>query len=205
MGGFAGGDKYKVNNIIFKFAVDSHGLFDCEEAAMKVAGHDLKGLISYYNLEMGNMHFPLMALVDYLGYRLIALSVLPISNETIVYGSADAGKTIHNSSPEFSKIMQKAAVRLNLKTHIVGKDPSEQVLLSSAGDIEGHISNNTCYLLDFSRTFPPSTYQPEFVSFASIPLFSSFLLPFVPFLLPFSLLFFGFYSFFPHFLAILLL
>ena len=41
IGGFAGGDKYIVNNILFKFAVDSHNLFDCEEAAHKVAGHDL--------------------------------------------------------------------------------------------------------------------------------------------------------------------
>src|SRR3990167_1336523 len=40
IGGFAGGDKYIVNNILFKFAVDSHNLFDCEEAAIKVAGHD---------------------------------------------------------------------------------------------------------------------------------------------------------------------
>ena len=41
IGGFAGGDKYIVNNIMFKFAVDSHNLFDVEEAAIKIAGHDL--------------------------------------------------------------------------------------------------------------------------------------------------------------------
>lgn len=41
IGGFAGGDKYIVNNILFKFAVDSNNMFDCEEAAHKIAGHDL--------------------------------------------------------------------------------------------------------------------------------------------------------------------
>ena len=41
IGGFAGGDKYIVNNILFKFAVDSQNLFDSEEAAHKIAGHDL--------------------------------------------------------------------------------------------------------------------------------------------------------------------
>jgi hypothetical protein len=41
MGGYAGGDKYLVNNIMFKFAVDSKGLFDSDEAAIKVAGHEL--------------------------------------------------------------------------------------------------------------------------------------------------------------------
>ena len=63
IGGFAGGDKYIVNNILFKFATDSNGLFDTEEAAIKVAGHDLKGLIAYFNLGIADLHFPLMALV----------------------------------------------------------------------------------------------------------------------------------------------
>ena len=41
IGGLAGGDKYLVNNILFKFAVDSHNFFGSDEAAHKVAGHDL--------------------------------------------------------------------------------------------------------------------------------------------------------------------
>ena len=41
LGGVAGGDKYKVNNILFKFARDRHNLFDDEDAALKIAGHDL--------------------------------------------------------------------------------------------------------------------------------------------------------------------
>ena len=126
--------------------------------------HFRKGLISYYNLGL-NIHYPLMALVDYLGYRLIALSVLPISNETIVYGSADAGKHIYNTSATFSKYMSRAAQMLNLKEHKVGKDVENQVTLSSAGDIEGHYENGCYYLLDFSRTFPPCTYNPEYTSF----------------------------------------
>ena len=46
MGGFAGGDKYLVNNIMFKFAVDSKNLFDSDEAAIKVAGHELYVILS---------------------------------------------------------------------------------------------------------------------------------------------------------------
>jgi hypothetical protein len=30
LGGLAGGDKYIVNNIVFKFAVDSHGIYDSD-------------------------------------------------------------------------------------------------------------------------------------------------------------------------------
>lgn len=183
IGGFAGGDKYIVNNILFKFATDSNGLFDTEEAAIKVAGHDLKGLIAYFNLGIADLHFPLMALVDYLGYRLIAMSVLPISKKTIVYGSSDGANTIHNSDPEFSSKMQLSAKLLNLKAHKVGLTKKSSKELYSAGDLEGHHVDGKFYLLDFSRSFPPCSYdtslrnsylfrllRPEFVKNYSKPL-----------------------------------
>ena len=46
----AGGDKYIVRNILFKFAVDSNGLYCGDYGAMKVAGHELKGIIAYFNV-----------------------------------------------------------------------------------------------------------------------------------------------------------
>jgi hypothetical protein len=66
-----GGEKFLVKNILFKFATaeSKHELFDSTEVAAKVAGHDLKGLIQYFNLGVDLLHFPLMVLVDYLGFR----------------------------------------------------------------------------------------------------------------------------------------
>ena len=32
-----------------------------------------------------------MAIVDYLGFRLTAMSVLPVGRDTLVYGTMDAG------------------------------------------------------------------------------------------------------------------
>jgi hypothetical protein len=40
----AGGDKYIVHSILFKFAVDSHGLYGDDAKAAKVAGHELRGM-----------------------------------------------------------------------------------------------------------------------------------------------------------------
>lgn len=34
-----------------------------------------------------------VALIDYKGYRLIAVSMLPIGSNTLVYGASDGGKT----------------------------------------------------------------------------------------------------------------
>jgi len=103
--GYMGGQKYVVHNILFKFAVDYNGLFGNDYSAAKVAGNELRGLISYFNCGIKDLNVPLMALVDYrgilaflifffffsfpmyLGYRLIALSILPVNENTIIYGS----------------------------------------------------------------------------------------------------------------------
>ena len=53
LGGVAGGQKYIVHEILFKFAFDQMGLFKGNNiAAAKVGGHELKGLMSYFSLGM---------------------------------------------------------------------------------------------------------------------------------------------------------
>jgi len=43
VGGIAGGEKYIIHNILFKFAVDDKGVYGGNDAAAaKAAGHDLK-------------------------------------------------------------------------------------------------------------------------------------------------------------------
>ena len=82
-----GGQKFIVHNILFKLAVDYNGLFGNDYAAAKAAGNELRGLISYFNTGISDLNVPLMALVDYRGFRLIAMSILPVGEETIIYGS----------------------------------------------------------------------------------------------------------------------
>ena len=40
---------------------------------------------------LSGLRVPLMALVDYLGFRLTAMSLLPVGSDTLVYGTMDAG------------------------------------------------------------------------------------------------------------------
>lgn len=54
-----------MNNILFKFAINHSNLYADDSAAAKVAGLELKSLISYLNCEISELHYPLMALVDY--------------------------------------------------------------------------------------------------------------------------------------------
>lgn len=37
---------------------------------------------------------------DYRGFRLVAQALLPIGDDTLVYGSSDAGATVRNGSEE---------------------------------------------------------------------------------------------------------
>ena len=168
VGGLAGGEKYIVHNVLFKFAIDSHGIMGSDYAAAKVAGNELKGLISYFNCGIHELRVPLMALVDYMGFRLVAMAYLPIAPNTLVYGTNDGGRTIKNDEPELDSLMQKAANHINIKTHICGLvGPSGRrrkgwKMLHSPADIEGHRGfDNHYYVLDFSRVLPPETPDPR--------------------------------------------
>ena len=126
------------------------GLYQGDENAAKAAGHELKGVMGYHSCFLKNFNLPLMAIIDYRGFRLIAMSLLPIKNGRMIYGSADGGLTVHDDNPEFSEKMKIAAKRLNLAGHIVGGKN-----IFAAFDVEGHEADGKFYLLDLARTFPP--------------------------------------------------
>ena len=142
-----------------------------------------------------------MALVDYMGFRVVAMSVLPINNKTLVYGTNDGGVVIHNSNFKLHELMKQAAEIINIKKHICGlRTASGKRLkgwqeLYSPADLEGHCGDDgSFYLVDFARTMPPEApppnnkkrqhlyklLRPEFVKAWDIPLcpdsFSGFIL-----------------------------
>eukprot|EP01087_Luapelamoeba_hula_P015323 TRINITY_DN4566_c0_g1_i12.p1 TRINITY_DN4566_c0_g1~~TRINITY_DN4566_c0_g1_i12.p1 ORF type:complete len:1301 (-),score=219.59 TRINITY_DN4566_c0_g1_i12:10-3912(-) len=193
MGGIAGGEKYVSHNILFKFSRDHLGLYGNDEFAMKATSHEAKGLTAYMNYSLQTkfpytLHFPLFSVIDYKGYRMSACCLLPVTGESLVYGSADGGKTIHEKYQEMNALMKKAARELNIKPHwVVSKDQSapHRCLLAAPGDIEGHRSrtDRRFYVLDTARVFPPQAptrqrgylYQllrPEFVKHHAVPLCS---------------------------------
>ena len=180
IGGIAGGDKFIVQGILFKFSCDPKlrngkylygGNNESQELAMKAAKHELNNLIAFNeakeitkeNLNKQNNFIdlctPLMTLIDYKGYRLIATSVLPLKK--LIYGTDDGGKTIHNDNMyvnnTFSYVLQNG---LHLKEHIVGNKK-----LCGPADLEGHLGyDNRYYVLDYARLLPPESpdrYSPH--------------------------------------------
>eukprot|EP01091_Cochliopodium_minus_P008798 TRINITY_DN2050_c0_g2_i9.p1 TRINITY_DN2050_c0_g2~~TRINITY_DN2050_c0_g2_i9.p1 ORF type:complete len:1349 (-),score=401.15 TRINITY_DN2050_c0_g2_i9:136-4182(-) len=158
IGGIAGGEKYIIQGILFKFAIDFEGIYGGDEGAMKAAGHELNGLMTYFNQNIEGLHVPLMALIDYRGYRVTAISLLPIGKDTIVYGSFDAGNTVYDSEPKVNEMMEKLGKKMNIKGHIVGG--KKKVLIYGPADIEVHKGkgeDERFYVLDFARYMPPQT------------------------------------------------
>jgi hypothetical protein len=154
-GGIAGGQKFHVQQLYFKLAVDDKTLYSREpdwmNAPAKVAGLDLKGLVAYSSCQHEALSFPCMVLIDYLGERLVCMGSLPISeNSTMVFGSSDGGNSVKNSDPVVANAVLECAKKLNL------------ALYSCSGvgvvtfDLEGHVGHDgRNYLLDFSRSMPP--------------------------------------------------
>ncbi len=184
VGGVIGGEKFIVGNVLFKFAIDM-GVFEGDHSsAAKVAGLELQGLRAYYGTQMNGLHFPLMAMIDKKGFRLIASSLLPLKE--LVYGSNDAAHTIFRENAQMNALLEAAGKKLNLKPHMCGMTPEASKLMYSCVDLEGHLGQDgRLYLLDFSRAMPPVTpsrskpnshlfemFRAEFVAKYPIPLCS---------------------------------
>lgn len=157
--GRAGGDKYVYRNILFKFAMDVEldenrgwmygGHSASHERAMKAAANELRGLMHYASLHLKELHFPMMVVIDYKGFRMIAQSVLPIRKETLRYGCSDGGETVIASMDRLNKIMENVGKRLFLAPHFVGGK-----MIFGPGDQEVHEgSDGRFYCIDLARVF----------------------------------------------------
>ena len=183
IGGEEGGEKYVYHGILFKFAVDWKGIYGSDENAMKAADHELKGVMRYAQCE--GLHVPLVAIIDYRGYRLVAESILPFRGKSLHYGSNDGGNTVIKSNEKLSLLMKKAGEQLNVKGHFGGRNENSREFIYGPTDIEGHIgTDKRFYVIDFARVFPPTAekdvaksflyklFRPEFIKSYKIPLSS---------------------------------
>jgi hypothetical protein len=159
VGGAAGGAKFFHDGIFFKFPDNSSALYDSEESMIKALGHELKGMMAYMDCRIKDLHFPLMVLIDYRGWRLLAQSLVPVDHSTLVYGSCDGCKNIRSDNPAFNEKMERAARILNLQSEFVyNYDRQQRICLHSSCDVEGHQGKDgRFYLVDTARVLPPAS------------------------------------------------
>jgi hypothetical protein len=159
VGGIAGGQKYVYDGIFLKFAIDLFGVYGGDYAAAKAANRELHGLKGYYEAMVPGLMVPPMLLIDYRGFRMVATPCLPISKDTLEYGSADGGLTVLKKSKDLNRQMKLAATKMKLKGHIVGTNSPTKIY--GPADIEGHKSDidGLHFVIDTARVAPP--FPPE--------------------------------------------
>jgi hypothetical protein len=163
LGGVAGGKKYIHGGILFKFAEDPQlgssflygGSAPDVGKANKAAGHEQKSSDAICNaaleLQISMLNVPLMTLVDYRGYRVVAMALLPVTKGTLVLGSNDGGETVMNCDEEARETIVRVCDLLGLVQHCVAG-----VMCPGPGDLEIHRgTDGRIYALDFARLFPP--------------------------------------------------
>jgi len=164
-GGVAGGTKFSIHNLFLKYPVDNMlgktflygGNNKNDNYAAKASNHDLNGITHCMiadDLVNPTLNFPLTALIDYQGFRLTVMTTLPISHETLLYGSSDAGKTMYKEK-NIHEHMLCVAKKLNLRPHLSSNEnPTEMAM---CGDIEIHsLKDKSLFGLDMARIFPPA-------------------------------------------------
>lgn len=157
VGGKAGGIKYIWKNIFFKLSLNIDKLYRSDEELIKSFKNEIKGHNFYISNGNPKIRYPLTILIDILGWRIIAKSLLPIGHKTIIYGSSDGGDSIFNESEEFDKLIKQMSNQINITSEYVWENgKSKKVLLHSSCDTEGHKGyDGRFYIVDTARTLPP--------------------------------------------------
>jgi hypothetical protein len=121
---------------------------------------------------VGPIRVPLMVLVDFLGCRLLATSRLPVSRDTLVFGTDDAGgvfaseipKPLHRgpSSATAAAVIGQMAKSMNLAEHFVADMRGALTAVSTCADLEGHRGRDgRLYVLDTARLMPAEAPKDE--------------------------------------------
>ena len=176
-GGVAGGEKFIHNGVFFKFARDWKGLYGGDEFAMKAAALEVNNLRALWlasqravaagsDAAAATLRIPVACQVDYAGYRAVCLSLLPIGAGTLVYGSADAGRSVVADGDAAARVAG-VATQLNLKPHEVAPSGGGRACeLALCADIEVHAGRDgRMYVVDTARVFPPEAPSAHLTAF----------------------------------------
>ncbi|CAI5732860.1 unnamed protein product [Hyaloperonospora brassicae] len=112
---------YVFNNIFFSVSNDGKSIKDAaggEENAYSAANRDLLGVKAFNEADVRGLHTLATTVVDYLGVRVIAQSLIPgilmgDAASKLVYGSVDHGKTIATTS-KMHALMLEAGSKLHI-------------------------------------------------------------------------------------------
>ncbi|KAL8729705.1 MAG: hypothetical protein Q9166_004533 [cf. Caloplaca sp. 2 TL-2023] len=152
------------NNVFYSFGADGVGTFTSEggdEAARIAVGKDVAGVKSVNQLDIPGLATPGTIVVDYLGKRLVAQSIVPgifkqrEPNEPQVdYGGVE-GKDVVADNDAFVPTFSQVSKALKVKKHSVWDKEGRKHVLEGSVETKGLLgTDGRKYILDLYRLTP---------------------------------------------------
>ncbi|KAI5304169.1 Intracellular distribution of mitochondria [Ascosphaera pollenicola] len=152
------------NNIFFSYGADGVGTFASEggdEAARIAVGKDVAGVRAVNQLDIPGLFTPGTVVVDYMGKRLVAQSIVPgifkqrePGEHQIDYGGVE-GKEVVAEHPDFVPVFEKLSTALRVKKHPVWDKDGKRHELEGSVETKGLLgTDGRKYVLDLYRITP---------------------------------------------------
>lgn len=155
---------YVHNNIFFSHGSDGVGTFASEggdEAARVATGKDVMGVKAVNGLDIPGLQTPGTVVVDYMGRRLVAQSIVPgifrprdEGQSQIDYGGVE-GKDVVATNDTFVPLFEKMSNAMRVKKHTVWDKEEKAHQLVASVETKGLLgTDGRKYVLDLYRITP---------------------------------------------------
>ena len=152
------------NNIFYSFGADGVGTFTSEggdEAARAAVGKDICGVRAVNQLDIAGVHTAGTIIVDYLGKRLVAQSIVPgifkqkePDEHQVDYGGVE-GRDVVADNEVFVPTFSKVSKALRVKKHPVWDKEGRKHILEGSVETKGLLgTDGRKYILDLYRLTP---------------------------------------------------
>lgn len=152
------------NNIFYSYGADGVGTFTSEggdEAARVAVGKDVCGVKSVNQLDITDIHTAGTIIVDYLGKRLVAQSIVPgifkqrePDEHQVDYGGVE-GRDVVVDNEVFVPAFSKVSKALRVKKHPVWDKEGKKHMLEGSVETKGLLgTDGRKYILDLYRLTP---------------------------------------------------
>ena len=159
------------NNIFYSFGADGVGTFTHEggdEAARVATGKDVVGVKTVNQLDVQDLATPGTAVIDYMGKRIVAQSIVPgifkqrePGEQQIDYGGVE-GKEVVTENEAFVPLFEQLSKALRVKKHPVWDKEGKRHDLEGSIETKGLLgTDGRRYVLDLYRITPVDVHWIE--------------------------------------------
>lgn len=152
------------NNVFYSFGADGVGTFTSEggdEAARVAVGKDVCGVKAVNQLDIAGLATPGTIIVDYLGKRLVAQSIVPgifkqrePEEHQVDYGGVE-GRDVVAENEAFVPTFSQVSKALKVKKHAVWDKEGKKHVLEGSVETKGLLgTDGRKYILDLYRLTP---------------------------------------------------